>query len=181
MHAMVRRPSAQRSLVHWIHLGIGGLLSVPLFVLGLTGAVLVFEHEIDDWLDPPPRPAVAGPARSADDVLAAARAAAPRGAAPVFFMPAPAAGSAAEVRFRSPKAGFVRVFVDPASLAVLATRGDGGLVRTLAQLHSNLLARDLGGREIVGWLGVAMLILGASGLVLWWPRGGRWRAAFRLE
>ena len=178
--AAARRRS-RRSLLHWIHLCIGGLLSVPLFVLGLTGAVLVFEHELDDWLDPPPHAAAAGPARPADDILAAARTAAPRGASPVFFIPA-AAGGAAEVRFRAPAAGMVRVFVDPASLAVLAARpSDRGFVRQIAQLHSNLLTRDRGGRQAVGWLGVAMLALGASGLVLWWPRGGGWRAAFRLE
>ena len=175
------RSRSQRNVLHWIHLCIGGLLSVPLFLIGLTGAILVFEHEIDAWLDPPPLAAAVGPAHPADDILAAAHAMVPRGAAPMFFVPARAAGAAAEVRFRSARGGFVRVFVDPASLEVLATHADGGLLRTLSQLHSNLLARELGGRQVVGWLGMAMLILGASGLVLWWPRGGRWRAAFCLE
>lgn len=184
----VRRRS-QRSVLHWVHLCVGGLLCVPLFVLGFTGAILVFEPEIGDWLYPPLAATAAGPAQSvldrpADDILAEARAAAPRGASPVVFIPATAAGRAAEVRFREapagPGSGMMRVFVDPASLTVLATRGDGGLLRTLARLHSNLLAREAGGRQVVGWLGVAMLVLGASGLVLWWPRGGRWHAAFRL-
>jgi uncharacterized iron-regulated membrane protein len=31
---------------------------------------------------------------------------------------------------------------------------------------------------VVGWLGVAMLALGASGLVLWWPRRGQGKYAF---
>ncbi|PWC86963.1 hypothetical protein TSH100_11295 [Azospirillum sp. TSH100] len=48
-------------------------------------------------------------------------------------------------------------------------------------LHGNLLIRDRSGRELVGWLGVAMLVLGVSGLVLWWPRPGRWKAAFTVK
>ncbi|TBR21274.1 MAG: PepSY domain-containing protein, partial [Reyranella sp.] len=36
-------------------------------------------------------------------------------------------------------------------------------------------------REIVGWLGVAMLVLGCSGLYLWWPKPGQWKAAFMVR
>lgn len=182
-----RAAAPRRSLVHWLHLCVGGLLCVPLFVLGLSGSVLVFERELDGLFDPPPAATAAGPAQPADDILAAARAAAPRGARAVLFVPgAPAApGAPAEVRFRSGGAalgGVLRVFVDPASLAVLgvSTPADG-LLRRIAALHSNLLLRDRLGRQAVGWLGVAMLTLGLSGLVLWWPRGGRWRAVFRLD
>jgi uncharacterized iron-regulated membrane protein len=38
------------------------------------------------------------------------------------------------------------------------------------------MGRD--GRAFVGWLGVAMLLLGGTGLVLWWPRRGQWKYAF---
>jgi uncharacterized iron-regulated membrane protein len=37
------------------------------------------------------------------------------------------------------------------------------------------------GRQTVGWLGIAMLALGASGLVNWWPRPHRWRGAFGIR
>jgi len=32
--------------------------------------------------------------------------------------------------------------------------------------------------EVVGWLGVAMLALGMTGIVNWWPWRGRWRQGF---
>ena len=38
------------------------------------------------------------------------------------------------------------------------------------------MGRD--GRTFVGWLGVAMLVLGLTGLVLWWPKRGQWKYAF---
>ncbi len=75
--------------------------------------------------------------------------------------------------------------IDPVSLAVLGdanpAQASGGFLRTVHILHGNLLIRDRSGREIVGWPGVAMLVLGVSGLVLWWPRPGRWKAAFTVK
>ena len=32
-----------------------------------------------------------------------------------------------------------------------------------------------------GWLGVAMLALGVTGLVLWWPKRGQWKYAFLVR
>ena len=46
------------------------------------------------------------------------------------------------------------------------------------QLHGNFLMGRDGRSLVVGLLGVAMLILGVSGLVLWWPRRGQWKYAF---
>src|SRR6185369_10514744 len=37
------------------------------------------------------------------------------------------------------------------------------------------------GREIIGYLGIVMCGLGVTGLVLWWPRAGQWRAAFGIR
>lgn len=75
--------------------------------------------------------------------------------------------------------------IDPVSLAVTGganpAQASGGFLRTVHILHGNLLIRDRSGRELVGWLGVAMLVLGVSGLVLWWPRPGRWKAAFTVK
>ncbi len=74
------------------------------------------------------------------------------------------------------------LMIDPVSLAVLGTQTQGdGFLRTVHMLHANFLIRDRSGREIIGWLGVAMLALGVSGLVMWWPRPGRWKAAFTVK
>lgn len=74
------------------------------------------------------------------------------------------------------------LMIDPVSLAVLGTQTQGdGFLRTVHMLHANFLIRDRSGREIIGWLGVAMLVLGVSGLVIWWPRPGRWKAAFTVK
>jgi uncharacterized iron-regulated membrane protein len=63
------------------------------------------------------------------------------------------------------------VFVDPVSLAILGVRDGPALpwLRMVHDIHGNLLSGPVG-RQVVGWLGVAMLTLGLSGLVLWWPK-----------
>jgi uncharacterized iron-regulated membrane protein len=78
-----------------------------------------------------------------------------------------------------PRAAATQVFIDPVSGAVLGSRKAQlpPILMFAHQLHGNfLMGRD--GRTFVGWLGVAMLILGATGLVLWWPKRGQWKYAF---
>jgi uncharacterized iron-regulated membrane protein len=85
-------------------------------------------------------------------------------------------------RGAAPGPGGIQVFVDPVSLAVLGVREpNAGIVRQIFMLHANLMTRDRSGREIIGWLGVVMCGLGVTGLVLWWPRAGQWRAAFGVR
>jgi uncharacterized iron-regulated membrane protein len=82
----------------------------------------------------------------------------------------------------APQGPMGALLIDPASLAVVGSQTPGdGFLRTVHMLHANFLIRDRSGREIIGWLGVAMLALGLSGLIIWWPRPGRWKAAFTVK
>ena len=77
----------------------------------------------------------------------------------------------------------LQIFIDPVSGEVLGTRKSvlPPFLTFAHQLHGNfLMSRDTG-RPIVGWLGVAMCILGLTGLVLWWPRRGQWKYAFKVR
>jgi len=56
-----------------------------------------------------------------------------------------------------------------------------GLLVFAHQLHGNFLMSRETGRPFVGWLGVAMCLLGASGLILWWPKRGQWKFAFKVR
>jgi uncharacterized iron-regulated membrane protein len=49
------------------------------------------------------------------------------------------------------------------------------------QLHGNFLVGREFGRSIVGWLGVAMCLLGLTGLIQWWPKRGQWQYAFKVR
>lgn len=62
-----------------------------------------------------------------------------------------------------------------------ASSGGNALIRFVHNLHANLMLDRTTGRSIVGWLGVAMFVLGVSGLVMWWPSNGAWKAAFTVK
>jgi uncharacterized iron-regulated membrane protein len=185
-HIESRRPSL-RSILGKVHLWIGLALCLPLAVIGITGSILVFEPELQALERPalPPRPADA-PTAPVAAIVATARAAAPADYVAMFYTAPRAATDVATVRLApagrpGPGAG-LEIFVNPVSLSLLGPHeASSGLVRQIFLLHANLLSRDRSGRDIVGWLGIAMLALGTSGLVLWWPRGGQWRRAFTIR
>jgi uncharacterized iron-regulated membrane protein len=115
------------------------------------------------------------------EIDSVARTGAPAAPQPFFFNAPERPGDGAEVRFRTAGDIFL-ITVDPSSLAVLAARPfSQGFLRQLHDFHENLSIREYGGRSIIGWLGVGMLFLGCSGLVVWWPRGVRWRDRLRFN
>jgi uncharacterized iron-regulated membrane protein len=87
-------PSVRR-ILGLVHLWIGLILCPPLAIIGLTGSVLVFEHELDDLFGPEPQRASTGPARPIAEIVAAAGTAAPKGFAPLFFVAPEEAGDPA--------------------------------------------------------------------------------------
>jgi uncharacterized iron-regulated membrane protein len=171
-----------RRLVGQIHLWLGLALCVPVVMIGLTGSLLVFQDELRGLFAPRAQP---GEPRTVGEIVAAARAAAPAGFVPSSYAAPQAPGLLAMVRLspagRTTGAGEgARVDVDPVSLATYPNPSDD-FVRQILFLHSTLLTKAREGREIVGWLGVAMLVMALSGLVNWWPRRGAWRAAFSVS
>ncbi|MEI9888064.1 MAG: PepSY-associated TM helix domain-containing protein [Rhizomicrobium sp.] len=183
-----------RRLLFQVHMWIGLVLGVLFVALGLSGSVLVYHEEIDRLAAPAPRAAATGAAKPLEDLVAAAFVAAPGASGSLLLTLPEQAGDPATVRFLpSPREGARRdgqaarprsptIFIDPVSAKVLGTRVSAmsPLVQFAHDLHGNLfLGRD--GRPYVGWLGVGMVILGLTGLVLWWPRPHLWKYAFLVR
>ena len=74
----------------------------------------------------------------------------------------------------------VRIRVDPVSLETIPEKPTD-ILRQIFFLHSTLLMKNREGRQLVGWLGLAMLVMGVSGLTNWWPRRGQWQGAFSIS
>jgi uncharacterized iron-regulated membrane protein len=181
---------AVRRFLFQVHMWIGLVLGLLLVLLGLSGSILVYDDKVADLLDPPPAATAVGAPLPLDRLIAAARAAAPAQGQMQLVMPE-GPGEAASVRIgqmsrmgpppgggRRPRA--TEVFVDPVSGAVLGTRTalQPGILTFAHQLHGNFLMGRDGRSKVVGPLGVAMLLLGLSGIVLWWPKPGQWKYAF---
>jgi len=169
------------------HFWIGIVLSIPFILLGLSGSYLTYHQEFEALLGGAPRyQASSGPARPPADILNAALiAAGPDSVASSLTLPR-LEGLPATVRVgpqgAGPRDSRARTLaVDPVSLEVLGEVSTGGAItRFLHDLHGRLLIPAVG-RPIVGWLGVCMLLLGISGLVLWWPRRGQWKQALTVQ
>jgi uncharacterized iron-regulated membrane protein len=173
-----------RHILRIVHLWIGLGLGAPLVLLGLTGSVLVLEDELRGLLDRAPPTAVGMP-HGLDEVLAAATAKAPKGARPTFLFVPERPGDWATVRFAvlgaPPGPGGLQIRVDPVSLATFSAQPSANRwLRWIHMFHAQLLVPGREGRSVVGWFGVAMVALGFSGVIMWWPRRGRWKRAFGI-
>jgi len=186
-----RRSAASRVriLVRRVHLWLGLSLGLLFAVLGLSGSALVFYTGIDAALHPVVEvgqngraPDLASPVW--DRALATGRArwhdpagkwtievTGDGGAIPARFYPSSGHGHHADR---------MMVWFSPDGARIVRAEPWGDyLMSWLYQLHMALLAGDLGG-QVVGWSGVAMLLLLVSGIVAWWPRGS-WRKAVAFK
>jgi uncharacterized iron-regulated membrane protein len=159
--------SVLRRVSSWIHLYGGLVLGGLLIVISVTGSALVFEDTISGWLRPDlHHVAPSGERASMDAVVAAVREAHPD--ATPWIANLPTAPTDPVVVRLGPEAP--SVYVDPYRATVLGERRpDEGLVNAIVGLHVELLAGRTGG-IIVGVSGLLLVLLTATGLVLWWPR-----------
>ncbi len=159
-----------------VHRWLGLSLGAALAVIGLTGSVNIFYVEIDEVLNPALVVSDArGEHRSLDDMLAAVREAhagrtdawhllLPRHRKAMlialYINPAEKTGE-----FYAP----LMVSVDPYTARVAASRFWGETVVTwILDLHTTLLLQETGW-DLVGILGICLLLSLAMGLYLWWP------------
>ncbi|MBB3059622.1 PepSY-associated TM helix domain-containing protein [Microbulbifer rhizosphaerae] len=172
-----------RKIFFTLHKYAGLTLGLLLALIGATGSLLVFDHTLDEKLAPQtvdftPSDNLA----TFTEIVAAARAAVP-GSIPQRVHIARAEGSPHVVRFPGPEGapGPIEVSVSPTGAQVLAVRGWGEYTMSwIYRLHYTLLAGNTG-KTVVGFMGLALLIFCISGLVIWWPRGRRWKRAFTIK
>lgn len=180
----LRRPGALKRFWRNLHLWLGVGLFILLVPIALSGAVLVYHDAIDEMMRTP-REAVAA-AQPADLALAVtnARKAAGDGFSPMSISFPDSARAPLSIALRGPAKPGER----PTRLVAYVDRADARVLDvvdfrntffgTMHFFHENLLIPAFYGRDIVGWGGVAMLILSLTGLYLWWPRRGQWGRAF---
>ena len=177
---------AWRRLWFQVHKWIGLTLAILIVPVSLSGAALVWHDALDRMVNPA-RYAVTGDMSLAPDAyVAAARAALkpgervsqltmPDDGGPVAIAAQPAQIDASR-RGPPPR---TMVYLDPPTARVLQVApSNAGLVRFLHGLHGSLQVPGVG-RQIVGWIGVAMLVSSFTGLWLWWPTVGTWVKGLR--
>jgi uncharacterized iron-regulated membrane protein len=175
-----------------IHRWVGLLAGAWLVIVGLSGSFLAFYPEIDralnpDWSTPQSR----GEPLPMQRVLDSARQAMPGRFLHSVFPPE-GPNDVHHVWF-TPSAEdqgrMWEVLVDPNDGRVLGRReavptmefSRRNIANTVYTLHYNLFLGDAGS-TLVGFVGLFALVSSLTGVVLWWPRGGRgWSQALRIK
>lgn len=175
-------PGHVRRWLLWGHRWFGLIGGILLVLIGITGSFIVFYREIDAALNPALY-TPAGPQQmvTLSEVM---RIAAAADSAPISTILAPDRTWPVWVVIHTHETQRGRfpnrwtTMVDPSNGKLLGRRDYvNAFALKVYRLHYTLLLYEWWGKELVGVVGFLMLGLAMSGLVLWWPRPGRfWRS-----
>lgn len=169
------KPGQKQSLWYHLHFWIGWIAALPIALVCLTGAMLVFATNINQWenkelfqLEPTgPRPPIA-------QVLAPFDAAQPRYLVRHLGIPTdPRHAYKAYATQLHPEGNRnMEVYVNPYTGELTPLTGRFSFAVTLTEFHRNLVAGETG-QAIVAICSVLLAITCIFGAVLWWPLRAR--------
>lgn len=184
----------QRWLV--VHRYLGLFAGAVLAILGLTGSILVFHTEVDNWLYPELKhvstPPPGTPVQPFPELMATIRAALPpEGKLSGMYFPYHSQREVAvEYTKAIPGSGeeVHNILIDPYTATVIGARRfyaarnplQHSLMGFVWKLHYALLLPDYG-MWVVSTFGLFLLVSVSTGVYLWWPRNGKWRQAFTIK
>ena len=159
-----------RKIFVTVHLWAGLTAAIFLLLLGVSGALVAFEGEIDRALNAKlsyVRPQ--GQPLSLDAITARLLAANP--GAKLFLIGLPQqADYSLLVGLRGASHKDRALFVNPYTGEVLGSGDQANhFANKVHQFHTHLLVGEVAD-EITGWSSVFLLVLSITGIVLWWPR-----------
>jgi uncharacterized iron-regulated membrane protein len=149
------------------------------FVVCVTGAALVFRLDLQKAAHPHLfTPLGIGAPTEPAAVMETVRDAYPDGR--LSGIDAPTDVRPTYLAYVNDGGAFRTVLIDPFTGRVLGELPDRSWVRTLQELHFDLLGGRTG-RVVNGVGGVLLLALCLTGLVIWWPGIASWRRAFVID
>ena len=159
-----------------IHLYLGLSIGTVLVLLGLTGSILVFYLDIDQFINPQMQPtSIPYEMPAQQDILDALQQAHPTRQNPWRIEQPIHADWPIMARYYTPVESVGKNFaplmltVDPVTLEVTSSRLWGDYAMTwIYDLHYSLLL-EKPGKIIIGIIGLISLISFISGIWLWWP------------
>lgn len=167
-----------RRALFQVHLWTGIAAGLYIFVVCVTGAALVFRIDMQRAAHPELFTSADGPPANPATVLEQVRDAFP--ADEVSFVEAPSRLRPVYLAYLKRGADFPAVLVDPASGRVLGEVPQHSAIRTLQELHFDLLAGRRG--RVANGIGAALLlVLSLTGVVIWWPGAANWRRSVKVR
>jgi uncharacterized iron-regulated membrane protein len=151
-----------RNLLLKSHLYVSLACCLVLLVVAITGCALVFELQMDRWLDPSVSYSPPGPALPLASLAASALSAAPGQKITEFNFGPP--GTTVMAR----TSGGRRVYLDPATDRVVGVREGEPPSFWVRHVHRELAA-GVFGANVVRIASFAVIFQCISGMILWWP------------
>ncbi|HTB19868.1 MAG TPA: PepSY-associated TM helix domain-containing protein [Bryobacteraceae bacterium] len=178
----VHRPQqlAMRRLNFQVHLWVGLILTLYMILIGVTGSILVFRPELErlSGLKPWHNIQANGPVADIVTVVENLQAAYPR--SHLVSVETPTGNDATFVAVLEGR-GRLRVACGPKDGKILGEFPKGAnWLDFIQELHESLLLRRTG--RILNGAGAALLLLlNATGLVVWWPGIRNWKRAIQVD
>lgn len=159
--------TAMRRLLVRLHLWVGVASGLYIFVVCLTGAALVFRLDLQRARNPHLfTPRASG--LLADPVTVMERVSRAYPDHRLSGVEAPTSRRPTYLAYVTRGREFVTVLIDPVSVEILGELPNDPLVASVQRLHFDLMAGRTG-RTVNGIGALCILVMCASGCVIWWP------------
>ncbi|MES1255231.1 MAG: PepSY-associated TM helix domain-containing protein [Acidobacteriota bacterium] len=181
LRAYLHRPKSLflRRVLFQVHLWVGVAAGVYIFVVSTTGAALVFRIDLQRAHYPQLfTPGDDGPPAEPATLLENLQRAYPQYR--VSGIDAPTTTRPTYLAYVTDGPRFRTVLLDPVTASVLGELPERSAIRTLQDLHFDLLAGRTG--RLVNGVGAACLFaMCVTGLVIWWQGANTWRRGFAVD
>jgi uncharacterized iron-regulated membrane protein len=189
--------SVFRTVNDWLHLWLGLVSGLIVFIISVTGCIWCFQKEISSLTQPyqfvkTAKKSYISP--SALKHIAEQKQFGDKAGKPgsvINSVQYPGKGKATIASYRDKKTGFMMIYMNPYSGEILKVKElEKDFFRIILSGHFNLwLPREIG-QPIVCWSTGIFVILLISGLIMWWPKNLRkanvdrsfkvkWKASFK--
>jgi uncharacterized iron-regulated membrane protein len=181
----ISRPQqlAARRLNFQVHLWVGIILTLYMILIGVTGSILVFRPELERWsgLKPWQNVRANGPIADIATVVENLKAGYPH--SHIASVDAPGENEATFVGVLLGRGGQIKVACDPKDGKVLGEfPRKANWLDVIEELHVSLLIPARGQGRMLNGVGAAfLLLLNATGLVIWWPGIRNWKRALKVD
>src|SRR5215468_4271212 len=159
-----------RKLLLQLHLWAGLIAALFLLLLGVSGAIVAFEDEIDralnaklSYVQPQGQPL------TLEEISAKLTTAHPGAKIEQFGFPE-RPNYSLSVGLTDAAGKDLDLFVNPYTAEVLGSADQANhFANKVHQFHTHLLVGEIAD-EITGWSAVFLFVLSITGIILWWPR-----------
>ncbi|KAA5541664.1 PepSY-associated TM helix domain-containing protein [Adhaeribacter rhizoryzae] len=172
-------PGVFRRLNDWLHLWLGLISGIVVFIVSITGCFYAFQQEIKDALEPwrfveVQEKSFVPPSQLLDTAMAYMPGSKPTG---LTYSNREGAAAVGFSSFENGERSFTAIFLNPYTGEFLQKqqsigKGEFDFFRFIIDGHRALWLPCEIGRPIVGICTLIFLVLLITGLVMWWPK--RW-------